>query len=328
MRTRFLLGFISVVLITMVVSFPAGLSTPARAQDGGLSEEELALLDRIFATRENFLALTSYEEQISAAQRREIKLVLARGEQTSVNLSTWARKSDITIVGEFKNAVSHVSATLESQATNVGGQQDSQTFSIEADVRRVDGKLYVNAQYDTPQVGADWPELPSGWVEVIDFEQWPLFDEMELDDYLDEESSPFDDPEMVKAMNPDVSSAPGALDDGTPVDVITVIFDVEAVKLLYKADPLAEPVMAALLANLSAETYAHVTLFIDADNMLRRMETDQLLKTVGVDAGVLGQGRVPAGTTFDLSMGVSSVTTYDMFNATFDPVTVPDVIAR
>ncbi|MBI5961091.1 MAG: hypothetical protein HY866_20295, partial [Chloroflexi bacterium] len=238
MRSR-LKGMLIVLALALVL-----VAVPAQAQDGGgLTEEESLLLDRVFEAREIYRGWSSYVEQGSGVQTREVSLKIGNTPQTQSTVATWERTSTIIRQDNDMNIQSSLAVTIDN--TRFGGGVES--YTVNADVRRVDQQLYVSAAYEG-ESQPDWPALPDGWVQVQKISDWSGFQDLNLGDYL-QQATPFDNPERLKEASPTVTLETGTLDDGTPVEIITVELGVEAIQSLFNTS-VVDPSVTAMIISL------------------------------------------------------------------------------
>jgi hypothetical protein len=315
-----------VVGLLVLVALPAGLS--ARAQDGsGLSDDQLALLERVRLARENYQAYTSLVEDVTGGQSRELILTAGDNRQSRSTLVTWQRSSQIIREETGANIAATATATIIDSGTGVSGQVNSRTRTLNVELRKVDGKVYLQAAYGADTTpGSELPALPEGWFEVESLQDWPVLQELELQDLV-EQHSMFDDFDVVKAAVSDVAVAPGTLADGTPADAITLTFDAAGLQTLFGAGP-TDPVMAQVLQNLADDSSAVLTVTVDANDNLRESIFEMVLHATGLDGSMFGFDRLPAGAILDFTNELTRHEVYSQINEPFEPASVPEALAQ
>jgi hypothetical protein len=313
-RRQVVVVLVFLVMVLMVI--------PVRAQEGGgLTDEESRLLDRVFAARDIQRGWSSYVEQANGIETREMALSSGPEAQVQSTVASWDRTSTVIRDGNAFNIQSAMTVTV----TNEEAGMNSQSYTMNADVRLVDRQLYVRAAYDgEPQSG--WPSLPEGWVMVRKLSDWPGFQSLNLGDFL-QQATPFDNPERLKAVNPTVTLEAGTLDDGTAVEIITVDLDVQAIQTLFSTS-INDSSMKALIDGLGGDT-AGVLLFVLSpdDNRPYQIETRVTLQALGLNAQKFGQGNSP-NTQLDLTTSFLRSESYSQINESFEPAAVPEELAQ
>jgi hypothetical protein len=142
MRARFVFNILCAIFLLTIIAAPGGLSTLARAQEGGLTGEQLALLDRIFSAQDNFKNYPSFVETANATSSMEMVLTIEGEAQSSTSAATWGRTATV-IQGEAGMNVSAVLTAISRRHsdTGLGGFQGTQTAVVNLELRFVDGSL-------------------------------------------------------------------------------------------------------------------------------------------------------------------------------------------
>jgi hypothetical protein len=300
----------------------------AHAQDGGgLSDDQLALLDRVQHAMENYQSYTSLVEMVSGGQGRELIITAGDTRQTFSTVATWERTSQVIREGDEKNVLATVTATVIDAGTNPDGTEGgSRTRVVYVEARRVDGQLYLLAEYgpETTQ-GPDLPELPEGWFVVAQLGDWEALSDLGLEDLL-QSGNPFQNIERVKEAATDVELAAGTLADGTPVDMITVTFDRAGLTALFTEG--AADGGPLLLQVLDEGSYATFSIMLDAADQPYEVMSEVVLHTSGLDANTFGMRNQPEGATVEFTNELARHEVYSQINATFEPATVPEELAQ
>jgi hypothetical protein len=312
-------------MVVLLVTVPIGLS--AHAQDGGgLSEEQQVLLERVFHARENYRAYDSLVEDVIGGQSRELILSIGDNRQSRSSAIAWERSAQIIREEEGRNITATATASITDSGTGIRGEVNSRTRTLVVDFRLVGGTIYLQAAYGADTApDPELPVLPEGWFEVESLQDWPVLEDLELQDLV-EPHNVFDDFENVRAVVSDVTVVPGSLDDGTPVEAITLTFDVAGLRVLYGQGP-ANPTMAQILANLTEDSGASLTVTLDADDNPYEVSSEVVLHATGLDTSTFGFDQVPAGAGLEFTNEFSRHEVYSRVNAPFEPATVPEELA-
>jgi hypothetical protein len=310
-------------MVLLLVTIPIGLS--AHAQEGGLSEEQQVLLERVFSARENYLADSSLVEDATGGQSRDLVLTLGNSQQSRSTMITWERSAQIIREEADRNITATASASVTDSVTGVGGAANSRTHTLNVDFRLVDGQIYLQAAYGADTApDPELPVLPEGWFKVESLQDWPVLDDLELQDLV-EPHTIFDDYDNVRAAVSDVTIAPVTLEDGTPAEAITLTFDVPGLRVLYSQEP-ANPAMTHILANLTEDSGASLTVILDADNNPYEASSEEVLHAIGLDPSVFGMDQVPAGAQLEFTNEFTHHESYSQVNEPFEPAVAPEAI--
>ncbi len=312
-----------------VVLLLIGMIAPleAAAQDGGgLTADQLALLDRVKAARENYLAYDSLVENVYGSQSQELIITLGDNQQSFSTITGWERSARIIRQEDGQNIAAEAMATIVNSGSQTG-DENSRNIGLNAEFLLVDGKTYVLASYG-PDTSPDpsLPALPESWFEVERLRDWPVLEVLELQDLV-EQRSVFDDLESMKEAVADVTIAPGVLEDGTEVDAITVTLDAAGVAQLLSMDEPLEPALENILGSLSPDSGATLTVLLDAENHPFEAVTEMMLTATNLDASVFGFERLPDGTTVEFTAVFARRETISQVNETLEPAVIPDELA-
>lgn len=312
MRIR-LLVLIALLAVTVV-------GVPVQAQEGP-SEEELALLDRVQTARDILHGRSSYTELSVGEQTQTLTAKLGVRTQTATTVRTWDRTASVLREGgELSNA--QIFLTME---FDNAGTVDSSPFTVTGEARLVDGVLYVNGAFEDASAVPPGLTLPEGWVTVENDGRYPVLERLGLEGYLDE-TSPFDNEEVLKEAVTHIASEPGVLEDGTAVDYITFTFDAAGVGALYASMKDLEPATLHIVEHLAGDTHATLVLALDADNTAYIVHSEIIFDAAGLDPAVFGVNNANAAVRFDMSQ--SQTQTYSDFDAPVAPVDAPAVLAE
>ena len=307
------------VIGLVVVMLAAGM--PTRAQEGGeLTADQQALLTRVQNAQERYQGYNSLVEEVFGGQSKELVIRLGDNQQTISSLLNWERSSQIVREGDDQNVAAVGTVTLTESGLKADSETRVRTLILE--YRRVDGQNYVQAAYGadtTPDVRL--PTLPDGWFTLESLQTWPVLVELGMQNAL-EQRGLFDDFEAMKAAAVDVTIAPGTLQDGTPVDAITVLFDAEGIRLLV-GDNSGEPMLQKGLDKLADDSNATLTVMLDSDDNPREAQTETFLHIIGVKAAAFGYEQLPPSASVDFTGEFARRETFSQINETFEPATAP-----
>ncbi len=310
-RTR--IGLVVVVLLL------AGLA-PARAQDTGETDADI-LVGRVVRARQDVLGWQSFTSARVTRDALVLDLAVGRQVQTAHAIVQADRVAHVVRLDGVPNVQSTINATInETIGMGPGGER---AYALAGESRRVDGVLYVNAQYTLPR--PDLPQLPRGWSVVQNpgehavFRHLPLGDFSEIDWMLA-------DPDALAAAVTQAALEPGTLDNGTPVDVITLRMTGADLVTFFadvpvKSDALA--LVAQLSDDLTAESAVTLTAEIDSDSVLRAYHTRIALQTGWIDAYELDPETYPQGLLMRFAVEMTGDELFSAINVPRAPVDAP-----
>ena len=310
-----------VVLLALMLTALGSLT--ALAQDGGVSDEEMALLGRVLAAVEkrdtySSYAVVGHSEEAFAVEVSFFGQSITNGETT---ITDYERAVIETESGPNVQAVTTVS--YESEAAEIG-ESESSSYTVNAEFRLVDGVLYVNASYEEAE--GDVPELPEGWVEVSDALDYPLADVLALSEYQDLGIEDFfaDEEDFLKAVT-SVTSETGTLEDGTEVEFITIEFGGEGLLAsmdLDTDDPMSLAIMQAIMDSGSLMT---VVVALDADDNMLGVGLEMDIVLTQDDLGdLMAEAGLPEGTEFSISVSNNTVMEFSNINADMELAVAPE----
>ncbi|HEX3052233.1 MAG TPA: hypothetical protein VHP83_16355 [Aggregatilineaceae bacterium] len=318
MKTR----WVMVLVLVMVAAAP--LSMTARAQDGGgLTDEQIALLDRIVAARMVRDAWPAYTEDASGSQAYSI----VEPEQTSIRASALEHSATV-IPGETDdNTQAVVAASVISSVTVSDGTEESVEYTISGEARIVDGVMYVNVAYDEPN--DQLPPLAEGWVQINSVEEldaYTALDALALSDLYEESDLEELNAmiEMYKQYATDVTLEQTTLEDGTTADVITITLDSVGVAEYMKVQDASSPLFDLLLTDDAPDSYTF-RMTLDAENNPIAIEGVMSIAGVGLDAALFGSS-YPEGSTIDVTVEAEQVAVYTPILEGVEPAVVPDEV--
>jgi hypothetical protein len=233
------------------------------------------------------------------------------GENTDETYESTYIEELVTVIDaglETENIQAFVGAGYEA------GTADGTTlfYSMEAEIRYVDGVLYVNAAYLETQ--GDVPALPEGWVIVDDAANFPEFEVLELEDYLT-------DLEVVRFGLISENAArveAETFDEGG--EAITAFFD-GAGFVGVSVDPEAEPNPLLDLIGELTDDVLTLTIELDENGNIIAQYSEGDVTLTDVDMTPLGY----EGATLSMNIVSSSIREFDTTVTEFTPVEAPEM---
>jgi hypothetical protein len=313
------------VTVLLLVSIGLGSVVYAQDSNNNLSSDQLALIDRVVQARTNLKSYTSFADEASGTEKETLTFSMLDQSQSFTQEVTWER-TDTLVRADGKE---YVQADITATISKAGlGPSDAVNYTVSAEARVIDGVIYVNAAYVQPT--PNLAELPDGWVIVEDPANTDVYKYLQLDDLLDH-SSLYDDADLLKRSVSDVTIETQTSDDGTPVDVITLVFDQSGLALALResqAEGVDPGMVEALYSSLSVDSYQKVTIVLDADDTPIQFTLAMLVQAVGIDAHALAPDEFPDGIGLDMAVEASRTETYRQINEPLEPATVPEKFAN
>lgn len=310
----------------VLVSVLGAATIPARAQgDSPLTDEEQALLDRVFAARDVQNGYDNYQEDSTQVYARDTIITYEGQTQTQQQVSDLSRSVVYVQDGATRDFTATLSAT-ETATESQGGQDDVNSLTVNADAVYVEGTLYVNAAYAEPDPAL--PVLADGWVVVDDPAASEVYSLLDLDNMV-ENVAMFDDEELVRGAATSVTMEPGTNDDGAAVDVITVNFEGadSGLAVLSGAPDGINPALEAII-NASSEVSMTLSVALDADNNPLNVSSTMLITAEGMDGQALAPDQLPEGVLIDVSYDLQQTQVFSAANAEIEPITAPEDLAE
>ncbi len=315
-------GVVLLVLLLLVGALPV-----AWAQDGDdgtrLGEFESGLIERVVEARQNLYAMESYVEVAGGTFYQEVNIMALDQEQSAFSRATWERYAQYIQGADTTNASAMINATVqETVDMGPGGTRD---YVVSAEARQIDGTLYVQAEYAPFRPGL--PLLPVGWKVIPSPDELDVYKHLELGDLLGRMLL-VDDLDVMIAAATEVEFEPDTLDDGTPIDVITITFDHDGVAYALAESPASnvDPAIAGILfEGLSADSFMVLEVVLGLDDTPYAFRLESVVQALNIDAHALAPNDFPQGLTFSIVLETTRREEYSDFNAALTPVEVPDV---
>jgi hypothetical protein len=330
--------------MTALIIFTFTLMLPTlyrvQAQDDppttSLSEEDTALLERIFSALDNHQTLTSYVEKFSQERNLEISVISITGnsdlmaedsnlDQTSTTSIYIERDSYFIRENDQPNILSDVYVKTHVVSSAPPNFTNTLDYEVDGEVRLVEGMLYVQADY-TDSVSAaelDLPAFPADWVVINETENWEeIFWDLNLQYYLNQNTDPFIvRGEALTSLIQDISLESTALEDGTSVDLIQVTLGGEGIIDVFSYLTGIEKSNQFFPAFFALGNTAVYTFTLGADNSL-----------YAISAEIHAQNNVnlnqvdPRNMSGLLALSTTDFTrtiTYSEINVSREPVEIP-----
>ncbi|NJL95384.1 MAG: hypothetical protein HC915_17515 [Anaerolineae bacterium] len=314
-----------VLSLMLVLLLAVGLVPGVLAQEGSLSEEEQALVERAQAAITEYLAAESYSAFGYEILTQDLTLNLGPTVSNRVSSSEVLRDGYI-IFGEAGSA-QYSGQVIYSE--EVDGTVEA-SYTMDYELRYVNGTLYVNASYAASEGNA--LPLSDGWVQVDDPEAFPEFQELDLDDLLDNFDGEARAEEFARIQEAISIGTLGAttyedsLEDGSPVVVIRLVLDAAVLAEVTGSEEEeipAEFVQAMVDAMATEEEPIVYEFALTPDGVLAGVALGLTLDLADADLRLL-VAEVPEGSLFSLMQEAEELTLYSNYGGTFDPVMVPE----
>jgi hypothetical protein len=302
------------LLVSLIGIALAGWDDSVAAQDDGLSTEQLALVNRYFTGLEK---QSNYSAYVLTEQSSQNQLLVfsSTGLPEFMETSMSRQETSTVIQSEIPEIRSQLSISIS---------QD-QDYTIESEVRLVEGVLYVNAVYTNQH--SSLPPLPKGWIIVEDNTEWEGLAPLQLNSYVDGRVSPLSDRELLLAGLTNVVLESSDLEDGTSIDVIVMTLNNETIAgLLTPSETTVDSdILESILDHMLEASVATVHVYVDEDDHIVQMDTHiRLLSEVDLDQ--ITDMSFPEGTTLTLDGTFDNSTIYSQINDTaLIPVGAPEL---
>jgi hypothetical protein len=272
------------------------------ADTGSFPGEDAALIARVgtaLAAARGWPAVIEHVTETSAntTSMKLFGMEAMFSEESSVEKTVRALRSD--------PPNRHAAITAEVLGVDPTREQKF-AYSLNAEARLVDGTLYVTAeraQHRGPTQG----DLPAGWVVVEAPDAWPALDKVGLA-ALAAGSDPLAALGVTLALDPAVGTESGTLDDGTPVEIITIDLAGAALKdamrqLLEASAAASGPgtdvaMSQALIGQLDPDSAVTITVSLDAVGDLVARSARGRFSWTQMDMQAVNPD-IPPGTVFD-----------------------------
>ena len=154
-----------------------------------------------------------------------------------------------------------------------------------------------------------------------------MYQYLQLDDLISGRSSVYDDAALPGTLVSDVTLEARTLDDGTPVEAITLFFDRDGLVQSLRATPNdgAGTALADMMYDaVDSNSYAKTVLVVGPDNTPVQFEAATVVETAAIDARALDSGHYPEGTQLAFVLDSSTSRTFSRIDEPLEPVSVPE----
>jgi hypothetical protein len=319
------------VSFVLIAIFVLASVLSASAQGSGLPADQQALLDRVLQA---IAASDSYSTFVHETdETRANTQSIHRGEKTATSSQTSVFQRATHFIDKA-NGQANIDMLMSVQVTEqTFAAEQPVAYSLEGELRLVDGVLYVQAQRQSDSEDS-LPPMPDGWVIVTNADDWPALDVLQLEARLRDVASPDVFSADIALLLQEATSATltrATLDDGTPVDQIT---------LVLTGDDMGRGAAAFATATDDRETTAILYDHMDLDQSSWTMvfslnDQDQIVhyaaetQMVWTDFDVhLISPQTPEGTLLSQTNTMSASSTLSGIGEPLEPVPAPEITAE
>lgn len=318
-----------VLAVLAMVIVAVGNIPTSQAQDGGLNDDEKALVERFFNAAQKVDDYDAYVLETSELQSQDLTASIAgfeMGQTRSVLIETTQTVTE----GGDNIALLATLAVDTAEAGPQGG--DAFSFTAQVEGRLVDGVVYVNAEY--LESDGDVPELPEGWFEydMMDFELVDLLSDLSFEDWLNKDEmtdTPFDSVEAFIAAVSDITLTQETLDDGTEVDVITATIGAGGIMdMMAQSDSFdpEDPTTTALMGMMGDNFDISFQIKLDSEDNPRYAVIAMTIDLVDLNMDEMGIEGMPPGGSMSMVMSNQEVRQWSNINdPALQPVEAPEI---
>lgn len=314
MTMRWFLSLIAVVGL-------GGALAPAAAQ-GSLPDDQRALLEKAAAAIQATNDFTSYAEE-----------TLGKDSQVIVLASETLGRQEVTTSKRTEGRAVYLRGDNPALLYNVTikGEESDIKYTIEGELRYVDGVLYASASYipDDPAQAVLY-FFPEGFTIIEDPNEPADYAILEpasvLERLIGEDEGFFDDVDQLALAVESVTSQVGEL-DGAPVEIITL--NVPSDNLFFwiagtnpTFDP-TDPTTRLLFSYLTDDSYGVVAVYLDEDGNWLQSEFELVMNVEGADASQLDPAM--EGFTIELESTLTQRFKLSQINAVTEEITAPQI---
>ncbi|MCD4685188.1 MAG: hypothetical protein K8S97_04555 [Anaerolineae bacterium] len=314
--------FLKVALVIMVTLV---LVLPVQAQDGGeLTEEQVLALERVVAAMN---AVETYDFMVVDTEEMSYNTMdVTQGERTlTVEEMVFVEKSVRHIQGDVANR--HGMFRVDVTATELDGT--SYALTLLAEGRLVDDVLYLQTEQEVTEGSTD--PVPEGWVVVETEDDFPALGHLSLDNFLEDPDDPniFDHLDVLFESTSDVIVESIVLEDGTPVDVITIVFEAEellgALQKFSVAALAPGDVQAVMYEAIDLQSTLLIQVALTADDVVVARAGEATFVWVDLDMSLINPEIPPGAATLSMTsqFGIESV--ISDVGVPLEPIAAPEM---
>jgi alpha-amylase len=303
---------------------------PARAQEG-LPPEEQALLDRVLTGLDSLNSYASYQAVVRSDWVQDWtgsvgeQVVQGSRAEAVLEIREWAVLGDGGPNIRQDKTISQWTTSLDSPV---------QELHLESETRVVDGVTYVNAAYISPP--ADLPALPEGWYRLAgpnSLDVWPGL-QMVLSSALASGYTGTDvnyyllglkTEELIAKSNAyatHVTLESATLEDGTPVEAITVTLSRDAAQAMGISFDPDDPVARLISRSITGDPLT-LTLYFDASSRVVGEDVNFAISVKDLAIGMVTEA--PPGFKLTLTLTQTVAVRFMAINAPLERVEAPEV---
>ncbi|HVO70375.1 MAG TPA: alpha-amylase family glycosyl hydrolase [Aggregatilineaceae bacterium] len=329
-RTRHHQALAAILIALLVLAaFPVAR---VRAQ-AGLPPEEQGLLDRVLTGLDAVSHYTSYQAVLRSDWLQDwtgsLNGQVVQGSRAGITQETqeWATVGSPGPNIRQTKAISQVVMSLD------GTTQDTY---LQGETRVVNGATYVNAAYISPST--DLLALPDGWYRltgVHSLDVWPGLQMMlspaqasgytgtDVNYYLLGQKTD-DLKAALIAFATHVTFQATTLDDGTPVEAITVTLSRDAAQAMGMSFDPNDPVTRLLLRSITGDPLT-ATLYFNAEGQVVGQDATFAIKVEDLDISIVSDA--PPGFKLNLTLTQSMALRFMAVNTPQERIQAPEVKA-
>jgi len=316
-----------IAALVLVMLTPLSAALPVSAQGGRLPDDQQAMVDRVLASIAATERYTSFVSDLTETTTNTMTLDMGGSPATAAESYTIREVTHYTTGADGQpNIGTTAEATVSSQ--EFGSATPSQ-YGLQAEMRVVGGVLYVTARRDAP-AGADLPAMPEGWVIVTSASEWPALRVLQLgDELLNLDSPDLFDPNVPLLLQQATGAAQASatLDDGTPVEVITLTLtghDLRRGLGDYMAAKDPSPSTAVYYGGIDLDQSSWIMTFsLNDRDQIVAFTADASIVWTGFELNMSPQ--TPASTLLDQTTTLTGTYAIRSIAAPLEPVAAPEM---
>jgi hypothetical protein len=324
-----------VLKLALIVLF--ALSCVSVHAQEGMTDEQKAQWERALAAMQATKTYTTAVEESTLSVAIDLQIVVSGEGLGDMSIGVTGAESLESTTYRIEGDPRNLHAFLTSDVLYSGDMMDDEDYTLTGEVRLVDGVLYAKVDREA-RSGSDLDPIPDGWVIIDNPDDWPALESLSLDSYLE---SPDQETEQDILNMPDslfdtvtgVSVEQATLDDGTPVDVVTLDIRGDELREVFSQAALLDSDLAlgldvnALMDQLSDDSLLTVAVSIDDQEQARQINFQLVFDFPTLDVATLfGEDLDGMSGTVGLKMEITGVSQYSGINEPLDPVAAPELV--
>ena len=308
------------ILLCMLVSFislPVPLNSQAQ-DDSGLSEEELAWLDRYLQAPAIVEEYEQYTFDLTRTQDIQFFISFADNSLGLENLE------ELELAGQVDNIAEIAHATVSVETFYNEFEHDS-AYSLNGEIIIADKVAYAQAEY-TDTVG-DIPALPENW-QLIETQEDipPELGLIGLEYFFEGNLGFIPLRELIRETASQVTYEENILQDGTPVEIITILIEGENfatfMDVLF-AEGTDDGFFELITLTEDNEGYIDIWVAFNAAGHLIHVENFISVTIDEIDLADIGNSDFPEGTTVKITADLLLAVDFHDINSPIDAIERP-----